>query len=119
MRQKVIVTSKQSDDTTYNPKLVRQLFLLTLEKGIASPYVLSEIKPYLKSGSVYDEALILAITKAAAAERDREENLSSKSEKVKGATVSTAEKRQAKNFVVGTLANFLEMFYKAFVSMEF
>ena len=118
MRQKVIVTSKQSDDTTYNPKLVRQLFLLTLEKGIASPYVLSEIKPYLKSGSVYDEALILAITKAAAAERDREENLSSKSKKVKGATVSAAEKRQAKNSVMGTLANLLEMFDKAFVSME-
>ena len=60
MRQKVIVASKQSDDITYDPNLVQQLFLRTLERGIASPYVLSEIKPYLKSGRVNDEGLILA-----------------------------------------------------------
>ena len=79
MRQKVIVASKQSDDNTFEPNLVQQLFLRTLERDITNPFVLSEIKPYLKSGSVNDEALILAVTKAAAAERDREENFSSKS----------------------------------------
>ena len=63
----------------FEPNLVQQLFLRTLERGIANPYILSEIKAYLKSGSVNDEVLILAITKAAAAERDREENFSSKS----------------------------------------
>ena len=118
MRQKVIVASKQSDDITYDPNLVQQLFLRTLERGIASPYVLSEIKPYLKSGCVNDEALILAVTKAAAAERDREENFSSKSEKVKGATVSAGETGQVKNSVVGKLANLFEKFNERVASME-
>ena len=59
MRQKVIVASKQSHDIN-DPDLVKQLFRRTLERGIASPYVLSEIKPYLKSGRVNDEGLILA-----------------------------------------------------------
>ena len=72
MRQKVVVASKQPDDITYNPNLVQQLFLRTLERSIASPYVLSEIQPYLKSGRFNDEAMILSVTKAAAAERDRE-----------------------------------------------
>ena len=48
MRQKIIIVSKQSDEITYDPNLVHQLFLRTLERRIASPYVLSEIKPYLK-----------------------------------------------------------------------
>ena len=61
--------------------------LRTPERGIASPFILSEIKPYLKSGSVNYEALIPTATKAAAAERDSEENVSSKSKKIKGATV--------------------------------
>ena len=68
------IAPKQSDDNIYDPNLVPQLFLRTLETDIASLYVLSEIKPYLKSGSVNDEALILAVTKAATVERDREEN---------------------------------------------
>ena len=55
MRQKVtIACKKQSDDITYDPNLVQQLFLRTPKRDIASPYVLSEIKPYLKSGSVND-----------------------------------------------------------------
>ena len=64
------IAPKQSDDNIYDPNLVPQ----TLERDITSLYVLSEIKPYLKSGSVNDEALILAVTKAATVERDREEN---------------------------------------------
>ena len=100
MCQKVIVASMLSDDITYDPNLVPQLFLRTLERGIAIPYVLSEIKPYLNSGNANDEALILAVTKAAAAERDREENFSSKSRKIKGATVSAVETGQAENSVV-------------------
>ena len=90
MRQ-VIVASKYSDDITYDPNLVQQLFLRTLKRGIAGPYALSEIKPYLESGIVNGKALILAITKAVAAERAREKNFSSKSKKVKGAAVSSAE----------------------------
>ena len=46
MRQKATVAcKKQSNDITYDPNLVQQLFLRTLKRGIASPYVLSEIKP--------------------------------------------------------------------------
>ena len=118
MRQKVIVASKQSYDIIYDPNLVQQLFLRTLERGIATPHVLSEIKSYLKSGSVNDEALVLAVTKAVAVERDREENFSSKSKKVKGATVSAVETGQAENSVMGKLANLLEKFDKSVASME-
>ena len=118
MYQKVIEASKESADIIYDPNLVQQFFLRTLERGIASPYVLSEIKPYLKSGSVNYEALILALTKATAAERDRVENFASKSKKVKGATVNAVETGQAENFVVGKLDNLLEKFDKSVSSME-
>ena len=67
MRQKVTVASKQSAEITYDPNLVQQLLLRILERGIASPYISSEIKPYLKVGNS-DEALITAVTRAAAAE---------------------------------------------------
>lgn len=91
MRQKVTVASKQSDDIAYDPNLVQQLSLRTLERGKVSPYVFSDIKLYLKTGSVNNEALILAVTKVAATERDKEENFSTKSKKVKGAAVSVVE----------------------------
>ena len=118
MRQKVIVASKQSDDITYNPNLVQQIFLRTLERDISSQHVLSEIKPYSKSDNVNDEALIFAVTKSAAAEGDREENFSSKSEKFKEATVSAVETGQGENFVVGKLADLLEKFDKRVASIE-
>ena len=98
IRQKVRVASKQSDDITYDPNLVQQLFLRTVERGIASPCVLSEIKPYLKSGSVNDEALILAVTKAAAAEIDREENFSSRLRKLR--VLQSVQLRQAKQKIL-------------------
>lgn len=88
---KCVRRSEQSDDITYDPNLVQQLFLKSLERGIASPYVRSETKSYLKSGSVNDEALILA-KKAAAAERDREENFLYKS------TGSNSKSNSAKSF---------------------
>ena len=77
---------------TYDPNLVQQLFLRTLERGIASPYILSEIKPYLRVGNS-DEALITAVTRAAEVERDREENFAVRSRKNNGAafTVSASE----------------------------
>ena len=69
-----------------------------MERGIARPCILSEVKPYLKSGRVNEEAWILAVAKAAAAERDREENFSSKPKKVKGQSVKLqlVQLRQAK-----------------------
>ena len=94
MRQKIIIASKQSDDIPYDRNLVQQLFLRTLERGIASPYVLSEIKPYLKSGSVNDETLILAVTKATTAERDRKITLHLSLRKLR--VLQSLQLRQAK-----------------------
>ena len=51
MGQKVIITSKQSDEIMYDPNLVQQIFLRTLKRGIASSYILSEIKPCVKVGN--------------------------------------------------------------------
>ena len=62
--------------------------------------------------------MILAVTKAAAAEGHREDNFSFKSKKVKGATVSAVETGQAESSVVGKLASLLEKFDKSFTSME-
>ena len=67
MRQKVIIASKQSDEITYDPNLAQQLFLRSLESGITSLYILSEIKLYLKVGNS-DEVLISAVSRTAAAE---------------------------------------------------
>ena len=106
--------TKESGDITCDRNLVQQLFLRTLERDRAIPYVISEIKLYLKPGIPNNEALILALTKAAAGERDREENFSSKSKKVKGAV----ETGLAENSVVGKKANLLEKFIKKFTSME-
>ena len=64
--------------------LVQLLFLRTLEKGIESPYALSEIKPYF-------EDLTLAVIKATAVEMVSEDNFPSKSRKVECATVSVIE----------------------------
>ena len=62
--------------------------------------------------------MTLTVTKQAAAERDKEENCSFKSTKVKGAKVSVVETGLAENFVVGKLANLLEKFDKRIASME-
>ena len=89
-----------------------------MEKDIASPCILSETKPYLKSSNVNDEALILAVTKAAAAERNRKDNFSSKSKKVMWATVSAVWTGQAENYVVTKIANLLEKLDKKVPGME-
>ena len=88
------------------------------ERGTTSPYVLSKIKPYLQSGNVNDESLILAVTKAAAAKRDREDNFLSKSKKVKNASVSAFETGQAESSVLGKLANPLEKSDKRVANMK-
>ena len=66
--------------------------LKSLERGIASPYILSEVKPYLKVGNS-DEALITAVARPAVAERNREKNFALRCRKNKGGvfTVSAVE----------------------------
>lgn len=71
MRLKVILASKQSNDITYDPNLIQELFLRTIERSIAGLYVLSYIKPYLKPGTA--ESLIRAVTRAWAVGWDRQE----------------------------------------------
>ena len=73
---------------------MQQLFLGTIERGIASPDMLSEIKPYLKVGNS-GEALITAVTRPTAAKRDREEDFAVRSRKNKGGvfTVSAVEQQ--------------------------
>ena len=46
----------------WRTNLVQQLFLRTREREIASPDMLSEIKPYLKVGN-YEKALVTAVTR--------------------------------------------------------
>lgn len=41
IRQKVIIASKQSNKITYDPNLMQQLVLKTLDRRISSPYILS------------------------------------------------------------------------------
>ena len=66
MRQTVIIASKQSDEISYAPNLLQQFFFRTLERGIASPYILSAIKP--------DEALVNPMTRAVQ-QRETEKNI--------------------------------------------
>ena len=91
---------------------MQQLFLRTLERGIASLCILSEIKPYLKVGNS-DEALITAVTRAAAAERDREKNFTLRSRKNKGGvvTVSSVE-HQSDNESSTSNKNLTKLFEK-------
>ena len=52
MHQKAIVASKQSDDIKYGPNLVQQLFLRTLERGIASAYL-------VKLSHIWNQAVLI------------------------------------------------------------
>ena len=121
MRQKVIIASKQPDKITYDLNLVQQLFLRILERGIASPYILSEIKPYLKVGNS-DEALISAVSRAAAAERDREEKFAVRSRKNKGGvfTISAVEHQSDNESSTSNknLTKFFEKFDKRMSEIE-
>lgn len=82
-----------------------------MEKGIESPYALSEIKPYF-------EDLTLAVIKATAVEMVSEDNFPSKSRKVECATVSVVEIWPAENYSVEKLANLLEKLDKRVAIME-
>ena len=91
MRQKVIIAFKQSDKRMYDPNFFRRLFLRTIGRKFASPYILSEIKFYLKLG-ISGEALI-NICLWLLQQRDREENFAVRSRKNKGdpLTVSASD----------------------------
>ena len=93
----------------------------TLEREIASPYILSEIKPYLRVRNSV-EALTTAVTRAAAAERDREENFAVRSRKNKGGvfTVAASEYQSdnASSTTNKSLTKLFEKFDKRMSDME-
>ena len=93
----------------------------TLERGITSPRVLTEIKHNLKLANS-DKALITAVTRVAAAERERVKTFAVRSRKNKGGvfTVSTTE-YQSDNKPFGPnkmLRKLFEKFNKGIFEME-
>ena len=69
LRQKILVASTKSD-IRFDKPLLDKLFCWTRERGLSSTYVVQEITQLLKTG-VSDEELILEVTKASAAEKER------------------------------------------------
>ena len=69
IRQKVILASNKSD-INYDKELVKKFSYHTLERGLLSSYVIQEIKSLIRSNAS-DEDLIAAVTKASAAEKER------------------------------------------------
>ena len=47
------------------------MFVRTLERGVSNLFVVQGIKPLLRSENVCDEALLAAIIKASASEKER------------------------------------------------
>ena len=93
----------------------------TLERGITSPRVLTEIKHNLKLANS-DKALITAVTRVTAAERERVKTFAVRSRKNKGGvfTVSTTE-YQSDNKSFGPnkmLRKLFEKFNKGIFEME-
>ena len=70
VRQKVLLVSKKSCDLSYSSGFINKLFLRTIERGVSNPFVVQEIKPLLRSENVCDEALLAAIIKASASEKE-------------------------------------------------
>ena len=65
LRQKLIVLSKYPiTEIKYDQDLVQRLFLKSLETGLTSETIMTEIKPLLRNPSVSDEDLIFAIGQA-------------------------------------------------------
>ena len=79
LRQKILLASRKSD-IKFDKPLLDKVFFKTLEKGLSSTYVIQEIRPLLKAG-VSDETLITEVTKASAAEKERNA-IQSKNKKV-------------------------------------
>ena len=65
LRQKLIVLSKSpAAEIKYDQDLVQRLFLKSLETGLTSETIMTEIKPLLRNPSVSDEDLIFAVGQA-------------------------------------------------------
>ena len=79
LRQKLIVLSKSpAAEIKYDQDLVQRLFLKSLETGLASETIMTEIKPLLRNPSVSDEDLIFAIGQASSSDQQRSVKLNNR-----------------------------------------
>ena len=71
LRQKLIVLSKSpAAEIKYDQDLVQRLFLKSLETGLASETIMTEIKPLLRNPSVFLD-LIFAVGQASCSDQQR------------------------------------------------
>ena len=69
LHQKLIVVSKSSAaEIKYYKSLVQRLFLKTLEIGLISETIVTEIKPLLRNPKTTDKDLIFAVGQAASSD---------------------------------------------------
>ena len=71
VRQKIFLVSEKSCDLSYSRGFINKLFLRTVERSVSNPFVIQKIKPLLRFENVCDEALLAAIIKASASEKER------------------------------------------------
>ena len=72
LRQKLIVLSKSpAVEIKYDQDLVQRLFLKSLETGLTSEAIMTEIKPLLRNPIVSDEDLIFAVGQASSSDQQR------------------------------------------------
>ena len=72
LRQKLIVLSKSpAAEIKYDQDLVQRLFLKSLETGLTSETIMTEIKPLLRNSSVSDEDLIFAVGQSSSSDQQR------------------------------------------------
>ena len=70
VRQKIFLVSEKSCDLSYSRGFINKLFLRTVERSVSNPFVIQKIKPLLRFENVFDEALLAAIIKASASEKE-------------------------------------------------
>ena len=72
LRQKLIVLSKSpAAEIKYDQDLVQRLFLKSLETGLTSETIMTEIKPLLRNSSVSDEDLIFTVGQSSSSDQQR------------------------------------------------
>ena len=81
LRQKLVLASKSpAAETSYDEHLPQKLFLETVDTGLRSESILSEIKSLLRDLATSDENLIFAVGQASSADSQQLNKIS----KVKG-----------------------------------
>ena len=72
LKQKLIVLSKSpTAKINYDQDLVQRLFLISLETGLKSETIMTEIKPLLRNSSLSDEDRIFAVDQASSSDQQR------------------------------------------------